>query len=250
MIGEPQIALLESLAQSAWPALKTLMIDGWWLRMAEGYTKRANSVTPLNDGIMDLDHKLGICERTYAMHDLPTIFKVTSAHEELDAELALRGYEKLDLSSVQMVELASFLHFYDTDVRLYGGPTEEWLNAFCRFGKVRYSKKPLIEDMFASMPGPAAFALLKEGRTVVAVGMAVAIMDHLVLFDICTHPEHRRKGYARRVVSTLLRWGQEGGTVLALLQVVADNEPAIQLYEDFGFTEQYRYWYRRRNVKL
>lgn len=147
------------------------MIDGWWLRMAEGYTKRANSVTPLNDGIMHLEHKLAICERTYAMHDLPSIFKLTSAHEELDAVLALRGYEKLDLSSVQMVELASFLHFYDTDVHLYGGPTEEWLNAFCRFSKVSYSKKkPLIEDMFASMPGPAAFAVLKEGRTVVAVG--------------------------------------------------------------------------------
>ena len=42
----------------------------------------------------------------------------------------------------------------------------------------------------------------------------------------------------------LLAHGQRNGARTAYLQVMLNNPPALQLYEDLGFKEVYQYWYR------
>ena len=49
---------IEELALNAWPALQTLLLDGWVVRFANGYTRRANSVNPLYASEQDIDAKL------------------------------------------------------------------------------------------------------------------------------------------------------------------------------------------------
>ena len=44
---------LEEVAMNAWPALQQMLFDGWILRFAQGYTKRANSVHPLFESHLD-----------------------------------------------------------------------------------------------------------------------------------------------------------------------------------------------------
>lgn len=38
------IRYIEELSMNAWPSLQTIMYDGWVIILADGYTKRANSV--------------------------------------------------------------------------------------------------------------------------------------------------------------------------------------------------------------
>ena len=58
----------------------------------------------------------------------------------------------------------------------------------------------------------------------------------------------RQRGFARKAVEGLMRWGAETGASAVCLQVEASNTPAIALYRSLGFTrELYRYHYRVRD---
>jgi ribosomal-protein-alanine N-acetyltransferase len=49
------------------------------------------------------------------------------------------------------------------------------------------------------------------------------------------HPEHRRQGHARALLSELLRYARREHKRLMLLEVRQSNEPAILLYRSAGF---------------
>ena len=49
---------IEEAALNSWPALKQVWFDGWALRFANGYTKRANSVNCIHDSTLDLESKI------------------------------------------------------------------------------------------------------------------------------------------------------------------------------------------------
>ncbi|MBL0140487.1 MAG: GNAT family N-acetyltransferase [Betaproteobacteria bacterium] len=66
------------------------------------------------------------------------------------------------------------------------------------------------------------------------------------LFDVVTRESGRRRGFARTIVAALLRWGWERGARRSYLQVEEGNAPAVALYDAFGFSMAYRYWYRAR----
>ena len=85
--------LLEELTLNAWPPLETLLYDGWILGFSNGYTRRANSIHPLNPSTLELSQKIDTCESLYAARGQATVFKLTSSpfDAELDATLEKRG---------------------------------------------------------------------------------------------------------------------------------------------------------------
>ncbi|GGP26707.1 GNAT family N-acetyltransferase [Silvimonas amylolytica] len=242
-----RIALFEAMTQSAWPALSTEVFDGWLLRFANGYTKRANSVTPLYAGALADADKLEYCERRFAEAGLPGIFKLTQEHAALDATLAQRGYAQIDISSVQTCDLTAQTPAHDTAVTLQANADTAWIDAFARLSNLSASQRHAAERMLAQYAAPTTFGVLEHMGEVVACGFAVRQHDYVLLFDICTDPAYRRQGFGRRLVTSLLAWGKERGATQGLLQVVASNEAAVQLYAGFGFVEQYCYWYRHRH---
>ena len=98
---------IEELALNAWPALQTLLLDGWVVRFANGYTRRANSVNPLYPSEQATDAKLRACEQLYRDRGLKVVFKMTAASQPdgLDAFLAAQGYEIDAPTSVQLMDL-------------------------------------------------------------------------------------------------------------------------------------------------
>ena len=98
---------IEQASLRAWPALEDSDFDGWRLRFANGYTRRANSVTPLGPSRLALTDKVVTCERLYSERGLPTIFRLTPfAPPELDGLLAQRGYRLGDEVEVRSRLLA------------------------------------------------------------------------------------------------------------------------------------------------
>jgi ribosomal protein S18 acetylase RimI-like enzyme len=275
------IRTIEELSLNAWPALQTILVDGWVLRFAGGYTRRANSVNPLYPSQDDLAGKVARCERLYRDRGLPVVFKLTaeSCPPELDACLAERGYALDALTSVQRVDYlppnplparegapdsqrpagewvpdsrlpweakgARGVRFPDEgDVELTEEVTEEWFDAFCRASNLASQRRPIAWQMLHAIVSATAFAAIRHEDEVISCGFAVAQDGYVGFYDIVTDPRYRRRGLGEQLMAGLMRWGQAQGATTAYLQVMMNNPPALALYAKLGFDEAYRYWYR------
>lgn len=240
---------IEEAGLNSWPALQQLHYDGWLVRFAQGYTKRANSVTPLYPSLEPGEGKIAWCEQLYRQRRLPTVFRLLSFSEEsqrLDHMLEQCGYTALDLTRVWSLPLSSAPT--EGNLALRNLSLAEWLPIYAqwteRFSDLQHVHRLLLEQIMS----PTLFAALYQDDVCVACGLGVLEDNVFGLFDIVTNPEQRRKGYGMQLVTSMLAWGKQQGAQDAYLQVVDTNMPARQLYAKLGFEERYQYWYRRQNM--
>ncbi|MCX6092077.1 MAG: GNAT family N-acetyltransferase [Candidatus Bipolaricaulota bacterium] len=243
------IRTLEELSMNAWPALETSVSDGWVLRFSEGYTRRANSVHPLEPGVHGLADKIDEAERLYDERRLPPTFKMTSACEPsgLDLALAERGYEWAAGTSVRVATLAPTA-FAPVRVDLSWDRAREWREAFHRMSDVAPERRTIHDRMLSRIAAPAGFASLDQDGRVVACALGVVEEGWLGVFDVVVDGAERRKGRGERLMRGLMDWGRELGAERVYLQVMLHNAPAVALYQKLGFREAYRYWYRVRSL--
>src|SRR5215469_5361968 len=99
-------AQVEETCMNAWPALKEVYYDGWLIRLADGATRRTNSVNVLRDGRRPLRDKIAYCEAIYRAHAQPAYFRLLSdAQPELEEVLAARGYRAEDETATLYMNL-------------------------------------------------------------------------------------------------------------------------------------------------
>lgn len=232
---------------NAWPALQTILYDGWVIRLAGGYTKRANSVNPLLASSLPVDRKIGYCEELFHRHGLPVVFKLTAESRPagLDATLAARGYDRLDETAVQVLDLADYRPPGAGGFPGFDRPALEWIEAFASLSRLSQDQRQILGRMLGNIKNEAFYALIDLDGRPVGCGLAVLEDGWVGLFDIVVAEEYRGRGLGRQIVQAILSWGKTRGAVHAYLQVVAGNEPAWRLYQKIGFRESYRYWYRR-----
>lgn len=241
-----EIRRLEELGMNAWVPLKTQLLNGWVLRFAEGYTKRANSVSPLYETDKEIEKQIESCERIYRQKGQKTIFKLTEENSlhSLDTMLSEKGYEAIDHTSVQLCDLEKRDYEKQLNVKIYQNREEEWILDFCRISNKKTEEMPIIKEMLLRIPSDVYFCSIEENGKVIACGMGVLEEKFVGVFDIVTDIEYRRQGFGEKIVTEILRLGKEKGATKAYLQVVDSNEPAKTLYNKLGFQETYKYWYR------
>jgi ribosomal protein S18 acetylase RimI-like enzyme len=242
------ISSLEELSLNAWPALQTLMYDGWVLRFANGYTKRANSINPLyaRCSSLDIDQKLDFCESVFRSQKLPVILKITPSifPSNLDEILQARGYRKDSLTSVQILEMSPAKSQSPSAVEIREDLSDEWLDGYCRMSAVSAVNRETQQRMLMNMLPRHCYAAFKIDDRQIACGLGVLQSGYIGLFDIVTDEAFRGRGFGQQVVAAILAWGQQYGAENAYLQVMLNNSPALRLYSKIGFIEQYQYWYR------
>src|SRR5260370_30404087 len=162
------IRAVEEVALTAWPAHQLILDDGWLLRFAAGYTKRANSVNPIYPSRADLDAKLARAEAAYADRGLPTVFRLTplAEPEGLDGALAARGYEMQSPTLTQTVDLDRVpLPPAPPDKSTLGlSPRFEpgWLDALGALTGLAAAARPAGQRFLQLIPVPTAYARLEE----------------------------------------------------------------------------------------
>jgi N-acetylglutamate synthase len=245
------IRLLEELSLNAWPALNTLVVDGWMLRFANGYTRRANSISVLYPTTLPFEDKLRDCEAIYSARGLPTVFKMHDACQptDLDRLLKQRGYVHDSLTSVQTLDLAGIAQVTVQNGSGSSALTEAWLNDFVRLSNVAERNIPTMQDMLNAIVPECTFAQITVNDQVVAVGIGVIERGYLSFHDIVVAESHRQRGYGTQLMHYLIAWGKAKGATQAFLQVMCNNPNAQRLYANFGFREVYRYWYREKPLR-
>jgi predicted GNAT family N-acyltransferase len=222
-------------------------LDGWILRMANAYTKRANSVNPIYSFENNLEEKIQYCEHLYKENNLPVIFKIIDCeeHKMIDKKLEELHYDKIDVTSVQIYNgIKSVIHnkeqiFIDTEF------SENWKNCFYSCNNVKDIKlMKTIEHMLGNIRHKIISIYKKEKGSFAGCGYGVIEKGFVGLFDIIVKEEFRGKGYGKEIVETLLSAAKELGATDAYLSVVNNNLIAKNMYEKIGFKETYKYWYR------
>ncbi len=240
-------AILEPLADDAWPARERERLGGWRVNASAGRSMRINACWPLGAPDREPEAALDAVEAWYAARGLPPRFKLTdgvTAPADLAEQLAARGYTA---TKETLVMLGPTGGKGDSAVRVAKTPDAAFEAVFTATAGDPEDGRERIEAL-ARIPAPARFARLDVDGAPAAIGASAIGGGYAGIFGMRTAPDHRRKGLARRVLRGLLAQATALGAEYAWLQVEADNAPAIALYADEGFAAAYRYRYWARQA--
>jgi ribosomal protein S18 acetylase RimI-like enzyme len=245
-------ARVEDVCLNVWPALQEIHFDGWLIRLADGQTRRTNSVNILHDGLRPAEEKIAYCEAVYRRHGLATYFRILStAGEDIDRLLERRGYDAQDETITLFMNFAR--HAPEPSraaVELTpDAPSHEWLAARARFARSTPEEILKVGKILQNLALPAVFAAVRDEGGAIRSLAKGAVHDGIVCMNlVATDPAFRRRGHSRACLSAVLNWAARAcGATGACLQVAATNTSAIALYQSLGFNEElYRYHYRHR----
>ncbi|MBX3063899.1 MAG: GNAT family N-acetyltransferase [Anaerolineae bacterium] len=249
-LATDRIRGVEELTANSWPALNTLVYDGWLLRFARNYTRRANSISALYASSLDIEDKLTYCEAAYSARQQPTLFKLTSACQpaDLDSILEDRGYAVSGPSMVMThADLSTIPAPDHQDVQLLAEATPAWIDAYMTMNEIAPQHLATMRDLLAQIRLPKAFAFVLNDGVPVALGLAVVEREYVGFYDIVVDAQQRGRGWGRQLMLNLLHFAKEHGATRAYLQVLGDNSRAVRLYSGLGFVPTYDYWYRTKD---
>lgn len=235
-----EVRRLERLAFRGWPALEARDIEGWHLRFAGGYTKRANSINALG---IEPSTDIEAVEAPFRARDMRPVWRLTPLAPVGMADLLEeRGYEAIERSLLQRCPLHTGFRA-DPAVEIAPSPSDSWLGAFATHSPVRAEHRETMRRMLHAIAQPAGFAFVQQEGRPMAMAIGAVEGDHMGLFDVLVMPEARRRGLARRVTESLYAWAWAKGARFAYLQVVATNAAAMPLYAAQGYRTVYEYEY-------
>ena len=243
------IRRLEELSANAWPGLRSVLVDGWIIRFAEGYSRRANCVLPLYPGTESLAEKIAQCEALALSRGAEPTFKLTSAAlpEELDAELERRGYVYEADTSVLVLEKLQpkeVLLPDDLRIRISEGLEKRWFSFYSASGGLNERQAAAAQAIMDHIVPQRRFVLLEGENGPVACALTVVEDGWAGVFDVAVRKNLRGRGLGRLIMEITLAEAAGAGAHRSYLQVFRGNRPAEALYLHLGYTAAYAYWYR------
>lgn len=250
MDGIDRIQDIELASFACWPALEEKTVQGWRLRFGGGHTKRCNSANPLQPATEDPAALIGQIEAEYRGRGLTPIFRLTPLCElrHYDALLDERGYRLVEPSSVMVLDdLTTFEQPgvpAGLTLRLDAEPSAGWCAANEQLRSCLPEQRPARDAILRKIAVPAVFATLYDDETPLALAIGAVVGRWFDLNAVATEPKMRGRGLMRALLGEMAEWGRRQGAEAGHLAVIADNAPAVRLYERLGYREAYRYQYR------
>jgi N-acetylglutamate synthase len=242
MTVSADVLAIEERALNAWPALQTLMVSGWAMRLSGGFTKRANSANALSP-CGSFEEVMTVAEALFASQGLPAIFRISPlAPAEADLALDAAGYKYFDPSLFMTAPLDG--RGLKNTTEIDAQPSEEWLEGFALANGVESALRQSHDAIVRLIALPSAFVTIRDSGKPIGFGLGVYERGMVGLFDIVVTPDARGRGVGRALTEAILGWGKDSGAQRAYLNVRRANDVAMKLYSSLGFSEAYTYHYR------
>ncbi|HWJ72186.1 MAG TPA: GNAT family N-acetyltransferase [Kaistia sp.] len=252
MAGEaptlPTTLQIEGACLSAWPAIAVVHEGAWLWRFAHGYSKRSNAfqcLDPADDG--DAEARIAKLSALSRKHGIEPVFRVTPlAGPGVVAALDRLGWMPFEESRVLAMDLTAEPPAPAGDIRWLNPGDPRWYRAEASLSGYDARTLETLKTLL-SLIAYESKGIVVHGRdgTPAAAALAVNAGGIGVYLNVVADKARRRQGLGTAVMRAALGWTREKGATSAAIQVVSDNAPAIALYEQLGFVEQYRYHYRR-----
>lgn len=112
------------------------------------------------------------------------------------------------------------------------------LDDLARLEQICFSQPWSRASLLEEIENPTAVFLVAEedGHTLGYSGMHVVCGEGYI-DNIAVFPEARRKGVARQLLDSLIKWLREQQGVFLTLEVRPSNAAAVSLYRSLGFQE-------------
>ena len=242
-----QIRFYEELSFNSHPSLQTLYYDGWILRFSNGYTNRANSVNMIYPSTIDLQSKIAVCEEQYFKKHQPCVFKVTDGSEkQLDSLLEDRGYQVVTPTDLMIMDLTG-KQFESKNCIITDQADEEWLYTYFTLEHCTNAQTmDTAKQMLSMIQNRTLYCRIVENGKSIACASAVIERGYMTLVHVIVDETYRGHGYGRQLCESLLCEAMKLGAHTAYLQVLQNNQVAVNLYKKLGYKKIYSYWYRVR----
>jgi N-acetylglutamate synthase len=224
---------------NVWPAVSTLLMEGWVVRFAHGYSGRANSASAVVPSARMSPDLLDIIEKLYRDASLRPSVRITPlADPAVEPLLMQRGYRIKDESRMMVLPLDRYLGVKaNPRVRLEDAPSRRWLDGVSSHQEPSKRSADHLFAIVGQLRVPAAFATLEIDGKAAGFGMCAIDRGWAELGSILLDSAFRGRGLGRVTVDALLAWAAREGASNAFLQVDKTNAVACKLYASQGFTD-------------
>jgi GNAT superfamily N-acetyltransferase len=245
------IQMIEQLAANTWPAPIQQSYEHWRLRAGNGVTKRANSV--LTSGSFPKQTNwLNEITDFYTRQSLPVRFHISAATDpEVDEFLERNGFIVEIQTAVYKANCLEVLQQFPPpnntfQIKLTETLENEWMDDFLHLEMHPLERKTTYEQIFLGISPKTCYLRLFENGETVGLGTAVVEQGWAGFTNIVTSENFRKRGIGTKVMQSLIHWCHLNGAENLYLQVVRNNNAAINLYTKLGFSHVFDYHYRAR----
>lgn len=240
--GLAEVRACEQRIVNCWPAPSTLMIEGFAVRFASGYSGRANSASAMQ-AMADLDDaNIDAIERLYREAGLPPTFRDSPLMSRAMRErLDRRGYRLKDASFGMIADFAGANFQRRADVEIAREPSAEWLEGISRFQTPDKRSPEHLKAIVGAIRVPAFFATVRQDARAIGFGFSAVDRGYAEIASVMLDPVARGQGIGRGMVESLLAEAVTAGATKGFLQVESTNLIAKALYQKLGYRDLYYY---------
>jgi ribosomal protein S18 acetylase RimI-like enzyme len=217
------------------------------VRLTAGHpAKRLNSINSLDPGDgKDVAARLLRASQKFRAYGRPVTIRVTPlTPTELTDHCDAEGWVRLGASLIMEAPMAR-LPLGEAVDQIPLQDIARFVDAAIDSGSLLHDNRAGLSEVIEAIePARGLFVREHDGQTVASL-VCVQEADLAGVFEVATNPAFRRRGHARSVLLSALKWAAARGARSAWLQVEEANHAALALYSSLGFRPVYGYHYRR-----